>query len=140
MKATVGYADDSDFGFLSERHSRIAPDVLKRKISGHEVFVARLGNDIVGWMTYTLLYDTVPFINLLVVAEEHRGQGVGTQMVRFFEGEVERGGADTVMTSSAANEQGQHFWRKMGYRDVGGVLLGGHPIEVFFWKDLAKQE
>ena len=102
--------------------------------------MARCEGQIVGWLTYTLLYDTVPFVNLLVVAEAYRGKGLGTRLVQFWEGEVERAGADTVLTSSMANERGQRFWRKMGYRDVGGMVLADEPLEVFFRKDFGERE
>ena len=136
MEAAIEYAVGGDLDALRERYRRISPDVLKKKISAKEVLVARCEGQIVGWLTYTLLYDTVPFVNLLVVAEGYRGKGLGTQLVRFWEDEGRRAGADAVMTSSMANEQGQHFWRKMGYRDVGGLLLADEPLEVFFRKDL----
>ncbi|MDJ0704440.1 MAG: GNAT family N-acetyltransferase [Leptolyngbyaceae cyanobacterium MO_188.B28] len=138
MKVAIEYADEGDLDSLREHHHRVSAKVLKKKLLAEEVLVARCKGQIVGWLTYTLLYDTVPFINLLGVAEGCRGEGLGTQLVQFWEDEVKRAGADSVMTSSMANEQGQHFWRKLGYKDVGGVLLADEPLEVFFRKDFGK--
>ena len=136
MKAQIEHANDSDFRLLTEYCSHISPEVLKGKILAKEVIVARLEGMIAGWLTYTLLYDVVPFINSLVVREEHQREGVGTQLVEFLEREVKKAGFDKTMTSSLANEQGQHFWRKLGYKDIGGVLLADEPLEVFFQKIL----
>jgi GNAT superfamily N-acetyltransferase len=130
MKANIDYAKNSAFDLLKERYNRISPDLLQAKIGAREVVLARLGTETVGWMTHTLLYDTVPFINLLVVAEGHRRQGIGRQMVEFLEGQVKATGADTMMTSSTANEEGQFFWREMGFRDIGGVLLAYFAMDV----------
>jgi GNAT superfamily N-acetyltransferase len=136
MDATIEYAVDADLAFLAERSSEKSPEVLRRKIQAGEVIVARLGGEVVAWMTYTLLYDVVPFINILYILQEHRRRGLGTRLVRFLESEVSKAGFRRVMTSSLSNEQGQHFWRKMGYKDVGGVLLADEPLEVFFRKEL----
>ena len=137
MDATIEYAVDADLPFLVERSSEKSPDVLRRKIQAKEVIVARLRGEVVAWMTYTLLYDVVPFINILYVVQERRREGLGTRLVQFLESEVRKAGFRRVMTSSLSNEQGQHFWRKMGYKDVGGVLLTDEPLEVFFRKDLS---
>ncbi|MBD3242002.1 MAG: GNAT family N-acetyltransferase [Chitinivibrionales bacterium] len=136
MQATVSYATPDDFAALSFCYTRPAPDILKRKISSREVMVAKIDNLVVGLLTYTLLYDTIPFVNELWVAEEHRRHGIGTQLVAFFESEARRGGATQVMTSSQADEDGQHFWRTIGFSDAGGVLLPGQSLEIFFRKDL----
>jgi len=41
-----------------------------------------------------------------------------------------------VMTSTQANEQAQHFYRKLGYKDSGCLLLHDDPVEIFFVKQL----
>ena len=47
-------------------------------------------------------------------------------------------GFHAVMTSTRADETAQHFYRKLGYRDCGGLLLdaieSGQPLELFFAK------
>ena len=41
-----------------------------------------------------------------------------------------------VMTSSQSDEDGQHFYRKLGYIDAGSLVLPEEPLEVFFIKKL----
>ncbi|NLV92595.1 MAG: GNAT family N-acetyltransferase, partial [Firmicutes bacterium] len=41
-----------------------------------------------------------------------------------------------VMTSTQADEEGQHFYRKLGYRDIGGFVLPGEPLELIMIKEL----
>jgi len=41
-----------------------------------------------------------------------------------------------IMTSTLSNEQAQHFYRKLGYRDVSSLLLNQEPLEITFVKDL----
>jgi GNAT superfamily N-acetyltransferase len=135
----IEYADGEDLPFLRQHYDRAAPDLLERKIAAREIIVARLDSGIAGWMTYTWLFDCLPFINELFILEEYRRNGIGSKMVEFFEEEMTAAGQRVIMTSSLANEEGQHFWRKMGYRDAGGVLLADEPLEVFFRKDLGER-
>jgi len=132
----IEFADGSDLAFLLENYPRAAPDLLERKLEAREVMVARTEDGIVGWMTYTWLYDCLPFINELFILQEHRRQGIGAKMVAFFEAEMVKSGQRIIMTSSMANEEGQFFWRKMEYEDAGGILLADEPLELFFRKEL----
>lgn len=40
-----------------------------------------------------------------------------------------------VMTSSLSNENAQHFYRNLGYKDVGSLLLE-EALEIIFIKKL----
>lgn len=56
---------------------------------------------------------------MIWVDEHYRGKGVGKQVVLFWEDKMKQKGFKTVMTSTLANEEAQHFYRKLGYRDAG---------------------
>ena len=45
-------------------------------------------------------------------------------------------GYSLVMTSTLSNETAQHFYRKLGYTDAGGLLLEGEPLELVLVKKL----
>lgn len=45
-------------------------------------------------------------------------------------------GYELVMTSSLSNEQAQHFYRKLGYKDSGSLLLDDEPLEIIFTKSI----
>jgi hypothetical protein len=45
-------------------------------------------------------------------------------------------GYEMVMTSTLANEQAQHFYRKLGYKDAGSLLLEDEPLEIIFTKSI----
>ena len=47
----------------------------------------------------------------------------------FWENEMRELGYKMVMTSTQVNEQAQHFYRKLGYKDRGGIFLDGTPFE-----------
>jgi ribosomal protein S18 acetylase RimI-like enzyme len=56
----------------------------------------------------------------------------------FWEADMRRRGYDLVMTSTQSDEEAQHFYRKLGYRDCGSFELPfpGHeqPPELILAK------
>jgi ribosomal protein S18 acetylase RimI-like enzyme len=75
-------------------------------------------------------------MNLLWVEEQSRGKGYGTQLVSFWESEMRKLGHDSVMTSSLSSERAQHLYRRLGYVDVGSLLMPDEPLEIVFLKEL----
>ena len=45
-------------------------------------------------------------------------------------------GYDDVLTSTLSNEEAQHFYRKLGYKDIGGFVYSNEPLEIVFQKEL----
>ena len=45
-----------------------------------------------------------------------------------------RKGLINIMTSTQSNEEAQHFFRKMGYKEIGGFKYFDDPYEIIFQK------
>jgi ribosomal protein S18 acetylase RimI-like enzyme len=45
-------------------------------------------------------------------------------------------GYKNVLTSTQSNEDAQHFYRKMGYIEIGGFKYYDNPYEIIFQKIL----
>ena len=90
----------------------------------------------VGFLRYGYFWDVIPFMNLLGVEEGSRGKGYGTRLVSFWEKEMRKLGHGSVMTSSLSNERAQHLYRRLGYVDVGSLLMPDEPLEIVFLKGL----
>ena len=63
------------------------------------------------------------------------------KLIEFWEREMKIEGHDYVMTSTLSSEQGQHFYRRLGYRDRGGLLFPEdlypeEPFEIILTKVL----
>lgn len=43
------------------------------------------------------------------------------------------------MTSSAQDENAQHFYVKCGYRAIGSFMISGDPLEILFEKWFIEQ-
>lgn len=138
MKIIFSYADQKNLKWLSraERNHTITPAMLKRKIQDKEVIIAKADSNVIGWLRYGFFWDEIPFINMLGVDKEYRLKGIGKKLMRFWELEMKRRKFKMVMTSSQSDENAQHFYRKIGYKDAGSLILPKEPLEIFFIKKL----
>jgi ribosomal protein S18 acetylase RimI-like enzyme len=137
-KATIEYATQDDLPFLRRNDRHISDGTLSEKVARGEVLIARLDGAAVGWLRYGLFWDTIPFMNMLVLLEPYRGRGIGRRLVTFWETEMKRRGHRGVLTSTQGNETAQHFYRKLGYADVGRFVLPDEPgPELLLYKLLA---
>lgn len=129
-------AQAEDFTFLSQHDAHIAPDELEAQIERGRVLIAQEGGRCIGWLRWNLFWDNTPFLNLLFLLEGFRQKGYGRQLMQEWERRMAAQGFRLVMTSTLSSEQAQHFYRALGYRDAGSLLLEGEPLEIFFTKNL----
>lgn len=130
-------AEESDWLLAHDHHIR--GDVLAQKIAAGQVLVVRVDGKIVGWLRYGFFWDALPFMNMLFLEEPYRRRGIGRQLVAEWEARMAAAGHDLVMTSTLSNEQGQHFYRALGYQDAGGLLLPEEALELFLIKRVSLQ-
>jgi GNAT superfamily N-acetyltransferase len=124
----IRYANDSDLPYLIQNDSLVTEEMMKKKISGRQVIVCVEGNTHLGCMRFGFWWDMFPFLNFIIVEKEVRRKGMGRQLMEFWEQEMKAKGHKLVMTSTDVDEEAQHFYRKLGYRDSGGILF---PQELY---------
>jgi ribosomal protein S18 acetylase RimI-like enzyme len=94
----------------------------------------------IGIMRYNLCWDCHPFLTLIIIDESYRGKGFGKQAMLHWENEMRRLGYKMVMTSTQVNEDAQHFYRKLGYKEKGSIVFDGtayeQSMEMFLTKNL----
>jgi ribosomal protein S18 acetylase RimI-like enzyme len=132
----IRYAEITDFVWIQEHEQYISDEILKKKIENKEIYIAQENEKIIGWLRYNLFWDTVPFMNKLYVMEEYRNQNHGTKLVKYWEEALKQKGYKNVLTSTLSNENAQHFYRKIGYKEIGGLKYLDDPFEIIFHKDL----
>lgn len=132
----IRYARPDDVETLLKYDKHIGETELKDSVARKRVIMLFEKNDFAGWLRYNLFWDNTPFMNMLYLLEGYRGQGLGRQLTEFWEAEMRAQGCETVLTSSQADERGQFFYRRQGYKDCGSLLLPGEPLEIFFIKNL----
>ena len=106
------------------------------KIRDKRGYVISDGDKDIGVMRYNLIWDYIPFLTLIYLGEVYRGKGFGRQAMLHWENEMRELGHDMVMTSTQVDEQAQHFYRKLGYKDRGGIFFDNEPQEMFMLKYL----
>ena len=118
----------------------IGKTVFFRKCRDRYAYLITEDEKTVGVLRYSLFWDAIPFLDLLFLTKENRRRGIGKAAMALWEDELRKLGCKTVLLSTQADEDAQHFYRKIGYTDCGCLLLsdGAHkqPTELFFKKEL----
>jgi ribosomal protein S18 acetylase RimI-like enzyme len=135
---TIAPATEAVFDTLRQLDQHLPAERLRAKLHNGEVLVAWYDGAVVGWLRYGYFWDAIPFMNLLYLLEPYRRRGLGTRLVTAWEAAMQSKGYRQVMTSTLSNESAQHFYRKLGYRDVGGFVLPGEALELLFLKVLTQ--
>ena len=125
-----------DLDALSKLDGHISKTELSDIIERQRVIIALEGGHILGWLRYGLFWDNLPFMNMLYIIDGKRGNGLGTALCEFWENEMKVLGYSLVLTSTQADERGQFFYRKRGYKDCGSLILPGEVTEIIMYKKL----
>jgi len=123
--------------WLTEHDIYISGNIIEQKIRNKEIYVVEVNGENIGWLRYNLFWDNIPFMNMLYFLEEHRKKGFGTTLVKYWEEEMKQKGYKIVFTSTQSDEDAQHFYRKMGYKEIGGFKYLDYPYEIIFNKVIA---
>ncbi|ABS40985.1 GNAT family N-acetyltransferase [Clostridium botulinum] len=133
----IEYASELDFQFILDNDRHVSKQLIKNKLKEKEIIIEKdQDNKIIGWLRYSYFWDNTPFMNMLYINENYRNKGIGKKLVEFWETEMKSKGYELVMTSTLSNEQAQHFYRKLRYKDAGSLLLDDEPLEIIFTKSI----
>ena len=137
---TIRYAAQTDLAACLSLDGHIPEGEYASKIAAKQVYILSEAGEARALLRYGLFWDTIPFCNLLFVAEGHRRRGLGRALAEFWERDMKVRGFGLLLTSTQADEEGQHFWRKLGYKDCGGFTLPfpgyEQPLELILAKPL----
>lgn len=122
----------------------IAKSELLNKIAIKRCLLLKNEGMIIGVMRYNLMYDEIPFLTQINIETGNRGKGFGKQALLWWENQMRSMGYPCVMTSTRSDEEAQFFYRKLGYKDTGCLLLDvpalAQPTELFFIKELGQEQ
>ncbi len=136
MDPIIRPAQLTDLPFLAEHDRHVTPAELDRCIRQERILLIEKDGAPVGWLRWNLFWDNTPFMNLLYLLDGHRLQGHGRALVHAWEAQMQTSGHRILLTSTAADEPAQHFYRHLGYRDIGGFLQAGESYELILEKRL----
>jgi ribosomal protein S18 acetylase RimI-like enzyme len=119
--------DDKIFWFTLDRH--LSEIEFQLKVRDKRGYVISDEDKPIGVMRYNLMWDNFPFLTFIHFDEGYQRKGFGKQAMLYWENEMRELGYRMVMTSTRVDEQSQHFYRKLGYKERGGIFFDNTPWE-----------
>lgn len=139
-RLVIRRAADADWPAWHALDPALSKTVFERKLAGGAAYAAFMGDKLIGIMRYGLFWDSVPFCNLLFIEEECRRGGIGRALMERWENDMKEQGFHLLLTSTQSDEEAQRFYRKLGYKDLGGFTLDfpgfEQPLELILGKGI----
>ena len=130
----VTHAEQNDMSKIKEIDRHISEEMLAKAITDRRVFVFKTTGIVMGIARWNYFWDAIPFLNMLYVPDGYTHHGIGSALLEFWENEMQTQGHIRVLTSTMAQERGQHFFRKFGYHDIGNLYDEGEGLELILEK------
>ena len=128
--------EDKDFWYSLDQH--LPAQEFDNKVSSKRGYVLLNETTPVGLLRYNLFWDNTPFCTMLFVDRNHHRKGYGTMLMEHWERDMKAQGYGMLLTSTQVDEEAQHFYRKLGYKDCGGFVIDipgyEQPMEMFMIK------
>ena len=131
-------AINKEFWYSLDKH--LPETEFYKKVRDKQGYVLFDDGNPVGLLRYNLFWDNTPFCTMLFVDWSKQKKGYGRALMQFWEEDMKKQGYGMVMTSTQVDEEAQHFYRKLGYKDCGGFTVDipgfEQPMEMFMSKGL----
>ena len=128
--------EDKTFWYRLDKH--LPEQEFEQKVTGQRGYVLLKDHNPVGLLRYNLFWDNTPFCTMLFVDWPYQRKGYGKMLMEHWEQDMKSQGYGMLLTSTQVDEQAQHFYRKLGYKDCGGVIFDvpgyEQPMELFLVK------
>jgi len=97
--------------------------------ASRERYLAMVSGEPAGFLVISMQGAFVGYIQLVGVASNFRGRGVGRALIEFAERRIFRETPNVFICVSDFNREAQGFYAKLGYRRVGELqdfIIAGH--------------
>ena len=104
-----------------------------------EVYVARVKDEVVGFIALIMSGALVGYIQTVGVMPEWRNKGIGTELVKFAEDLIFSQAPNVFMCVSSFNKKAQELYKRLGYETIGELkdyIVPGHS-EMLLRKSIA---
>jgi len=129
---------DKEAWYALDKH--LSESEFDEKVRCGQGYVYVEDNKIIGALRYNLFWDNTPFCTMLFIDDVHRKKGYGKQLMEHWEQNMKSQGYGMLMTSTQVDEDAQHFYRKLGYKDCGGFVIDvpgyEQPMEMIMIKEV----
>lgn len=115
-------------------------DAMKK---GEMLLVAKKDDKVVGfaWIDQYGAFSSAPYLHLLAVDEELRGQRIGSILMEAYEKRTHYVGRDYILLVSDFNEDAIKFYEKLGYVKRGALpdFVRENTSDIIMVKKRAKE-
>ena len=136
----IYYVTDKDKDFWYRLDQHLPEREFEKKVRDRQGYVLFEDGEAAGLLRYNLFWDNTPFCTMLFVDRSKQKNGYGKALMKHWEDDMKSQGYEMVMTSTQVDEDAQHFYRKIGYKDCGGFTMDipgyEQPMELIMMKDL----
>jgi len=136
---TITYAILDDMQYVCQGEN-LSESEFELKVRDKRCYILRYNGERIGVMVFNLMFDFVPFLTLMYLEDDYQRKGFGKAAMAHWENEMRSLGYKMIMISAQVDEEGQHFYRKLGYKDMGSMVMNippyEQPLEMFMGKAL----
>ena len=134
----IRYVELDDKKRWYELDQHLPEEIFAEKVRTNQGYVLVEDGVGIGILRYNLFWDNTPFCTMLFIDDGYRGKGYGKQMMEYWEQDMKTKGYGMLMISTQVDEDAQHFYRKLGYKDAGGFIVDvpgfEQPMEMIMIK------
>ena len=132
-------AQETDFDFFKMLSREPTEEQLWAQIRQGRLRVIESDEGAIGFIKFCVLWEFLPFMEVIIVRQDCRRRGLGTRAVRDWEREMANRSFRRTIISTQATETAQEFWLKIGYHECGSFTLPGQPTELFMYRDISEK-
>lgn len=135
---TIQFTDKPDKSFLL-KNSKLPGEIFDRKYQYDEILVAKVENQLVGFLVFDYLWYHIPFISFIWVESKYRKNGIGSALLTHLEKYLSANNHNVLFSSSEKTAiEAQAWHRRMGFEDSGEIIkINDDNIgELFFKKTI----
>lgn len=131
-------SNDKEFWYSLDKH--LPNKEFEKKVRDKMGYIILEDEKPIGILRYNLFWDNTPFLTLIFIDWSYHKKGFGRKAMEFWEQEMKNSGYGIIMVSTQVDENAQHFYRKLGYKDCGCLVMDipqyEQPLEMFMVKAL----
>lgn len=136
----IKYVTERDKAFWYQLDKHLPETEFEKKVRDQQGYVLFENGVAAGLLRYNLFWDNMPFCTMLFVDWRKQKKGFGRELMNHWETDMKKQGYGMVLVSTQVDETAQHFYRKLGYKDCGGLTIDipgyEQPMELFLSKKL----
>lgn len=134
----IRYAENADKEFWYSLDKHLPETEFDNKVRTKRGYVLLENGKPIGLLRYNLFWDNTPFCTMLFIERAYQRKGYGKKLMEHWERDMKSRGYGMLLVSTQVDEEAQHFYRKLGYKDCGGFVIDipeyAQPMELFLVK------